>query len=239
MRSSLLPTALALCALATAATAQPAPPLPPPFPAAASAADAPALLAFYPAAARAQGLAGEATLACRRSPHGALVGCTLTTESPQGAGFGAAALALAAKSADNPSVYYGPQAQTTAFPITFRFTPSAPYVTPDVFSSAWGRPTIIVNPILLEAPTAKDMARFYPRAALRQRLGGRAVIQCVVGVDGALGQCTVTSEDPPDLGFGDAALNMAPSFRFRPMTRDGRPVGSGKINIPIRFVPLP
>src|ERR1022692_4290605 len=56
-----------------------------------------AMLAFYPAAARAAGLEGAAVIHCVRNEHLALKGCALVSETPAGHGFGAAALAMAAR----------------------------------------------------------------------------------------------------------------------------------------------
>jgi protein TonB len=59
-------------------------------------------------------------------------------------------------------------------------------------------------------------------------------LHCVVSAQGTL-SCSIASEDPPDQGFGDAAMKMAHIFKMRPQTRDGVPVAGGTINIPIRF----
>jgi protein TonB len=64
---------------------------------------------------------------------------------------------------------------------------------------------------------------------------GRASISCTVDARGTLQACSVTSEDPPDQGFGDAAMRMSKLFKMRPMTKDGSPVDGGKITIPIAF----
>ena len=53
---------------------------------------------------------------------------------------------------------------------------------------------------------------------------------------GTLEGCSVTSEDPADMGFGDAALKMSKLFKMRPMSRDGQPVDGGTVRIPLRFV---
>jgi protein TonB len=65
---------------------------------------------------------------------------------------------------------------------------------------------------------------------------GRAVITCTVTAQGSLTGCQVASEDPPDFGFGQAALKMAHLFKMRPQTADGQPVGGAQVSVPIRFV---
>jgi len=97
------------------------------------------------------------------------------------------------------------------------------------------RPSVITQPDWLAKPTGADMSRFYPPAAAASRIEGRAVLHCRVAATGELTDCAVTGEDPPGAGFAQAALDLAPLFRMRPMTRDGVPVSGGRINIPIRF----
>jgi TonB family protein len=221
-------TALFVVIAAASAAADPGPP--PTAPA------ADRLLAYYPPAARAAGVSGEATLGCGRDQHGALINCTLTSESPPGYGLGAAALALAAASVGSPVGHYGEAAAHLALPTTFHFTADPPAITPDVFSPRFGVPTIITRPQWAKVSNSISFARFYPKAAARARIHGHVDLACVVQLDGAA-DCLVTSEDPPGLGFGDAALKISRLFRFIPMQRDGVPVAGGRINIPINFAP--
>lgn len=83
-------------------------------------------------------------------------------------------------------------------------------------------------------PSPELMQEFYPVAAELVRLPGRAVLTCEVSLEGKAEACVVTSEAPAGLGFGAAALNLAPAFRFKPARIDGKP-GRGKLSIPIRF----
>lgn len=53
------------------------------------------LARLYPAAAKAAGLPGRATLQCAVTAAGTLTRCSVASEAPEGAGFGAATLALA------------------------------------------------------------------------------------------------------------------------------------------------
>jgi protein TonB len=97
------------------------------------------------------------------------------------------------------------------------------------------RPSVITNPDWLRRPSAEDLERYYPERASRMNLEGRASISCTVHARGTLEGCSVASESPDDAGFGDAAIRMSRLFKMRPMTRDGSPVGGGRITIPISF----
>ena len=79
------------------------------------------------------------------------------------------------------------------------------------------------------------MARYYPDRAQRLDCSGRATISCVVRANGTVANCSVVSEDPPDMGFGDAAVRLSKLFRMRPQTKDGTPVEGGTVRIPIAF----
>lgn len=94
---------------------------------------------------------------------------------------------------------------------------------------------VIANPDWIERPSGADLVRFYPAEAARTKTPGEAVMQCRVETSGGLAGCTVLREAPEGAGFGEAALQMAPLLRMRPMTRDGTPVAGGVVRIPIAF----
>src|SRR5262249_18076189 len=66
---------------------------------------------------------------------------------------------------------------------------------------------------------------------------GRVVLSCRVDDEGGLVDCATDEESPAGEGFADAALKMAPIFRMKPLTIDGRPVAGGSVQIPIVFRP--
>ena len=76
----------------------------------------------YPKEALRQRLEGRATIACEAAADGSLTNCVVAAETPQGAGFGAAALALApkfrmaAQAADGAPV----QGARVRIPVSFR-----------------------------------------------------------------------------------------------------------------------
>jgi TonB family protein len=106
--------------------------------------------------------------------------------------------------------------------------------------AAAAHPAAIIQPDWMAKPDADDLARNYPRVAAALGLGGRAVLSCEVDGQGVLTACNIPQEEPHGLGFGQAALDLAPAFRMRPMTRDGQPVAGGSVRIPIAFrLPTP
>lgn len=94
---------------------------------------------------------------------------------------------------------------------------------------------VIANPDWVRRPTNEELLWVTPTLAARKGKDGRAVIKCTVNVEGALYDCKVVNEDPPDLGFGPAALALAPLFRMRPALLDGKPVAGGTVRIPINW----
>jgi len=87
--------------------------------------------------------------------------------------------------------------------------------------------------VWLSRPSGMDMARATPAAADRGTVG-KIILFCHVLEDGRL-SCSVEHESPPGLGFGAAALKVAPKFRLAPKTTEGEAVAGGTIRIPIRF----
>lgn len=86
-------------------------------------------------------------------------------------------------------------------------------------------------------PTQAQLLGVWPREALRRGQDGKALIACKVSVQGALHDCAVVSEDPPNTGFGGAALALTPQFLMTPFTCDGKPFESD-VRIPIHFTGL-
>jgi len=81
--------------------------------------------------------------------------------------------------------------------------------------------TTVTNPTWVERP--RDLARYYPRRAMRMNMEGLVTLNCRVGADGLL-DCVVVSETPPDWEFGEAALRIAGEHRMVPAMRNGQAV---------------
>jgi protein TonB len=96
---------------------------------------------------------------------------------------------------------------------------------------------VISNPDWVRVPNGDELQEYYPPRALELSKGGRVSMTCTVTEKGTVTDCAVNSEDPSDMGFGQAALRMKSLFKMRPKTADGQAVGGAKVNIPIRFTP--
>jgi len=94
---------------------------------------------------------------------------------------------------------------------------------------------VIEKPDWVAIPTGDDVTRVWPVEATRLGVGGAAILDCVVTADGHLSDCKVVKESPDNLGFGAAALALAPQFAMKPTTADGRSAAGASVVIPIKF----
>jgi TonB family protein len=174
----------------------------------------------YPAQALKTRATGSAIIDCDVQLDGSLSRCVVESEEPNGLGFGEAAVKMSAN---------------------FRMTAGAPD-----FRGARPRVRVPVsfNPgdagggsgTWVRQPSTEELAAAYPVVARNKKIEGWATLACEVKSDGALSGCVVGSEEPEGMGFGEAALGLAPSFLMPPGTPDAfgkRPA----VSVPLHFVP--
>lgn len=105
--------------------------------------------------------------------------------------------------------------------------------------AAWAAATpaagLIAAPVWLQRPTGEDIQRVWPKGAEGQP--GRATMTCRVDGGGRLERCKVVSQFPEAGGFGQAVLDLAPSFRMADRDPDGASVQGREVRIPVRFSP--
>ena len=183
-----------------------------------------AVAAAYPKKARANNVAGRATLNCNFSKDGHITSCNTVAEEPRGQGFADAAKLLAKQFRAFPTTSTGATLAGAGvqLPVTFDLA-MLTGATPVIGKAQWAG-----------LPSAEDT-----RAAFAKVETGhgtvRVVLACVVQQGGGVSDCKVTREEPAGIGVGPAALALTPRFRLSTWTNEGMPTVGGTINIPLRY----
>jgi len=199
------------------------------------------LLAVWPREALAQGRSGRAVIHCKVSVQGVLFACTVASEEPKGADFGAAAIALTPQFLMKPAIKDGrPVVAEISLPIEFRMPHAPPgSLLHSRMNSGVGflADTVLSNIRWAAAPTYDDVVAAYPRKAAEAGVGGRATLDCRFGADGWIKGCLVIDEAPRGKGFGKAAQSMARLFRGPAVWADGKTTNGSHVQIPVGFDP--
>jgi protein TonB len=96
-------------------------------------------------------------------------------------------------------------------------------------------PNVVTDPQWAKKPTDAEIQALFPAEAKRMQVNGQAVLQCVIQQEGGLRPCSVVSETPAKMGFGDAALKAAPMFQVATATKDSRAVRGASVTFPVVF----
>lgn len=189
---------------------------------------------LFPAKASAAGLStGRVTLDCVADQGGRMTDCHVTSETPGALGFGEAALKLATTMAIAPR---GSDDQPVeGAHVRFAVRINKPDGTPT--EGPPSVPRIINDPIWRRTPNDAERHAAFPEAATYQEVNGRVDLRCLVQGDGHLTDCTVLLETPPEFGFGQAALKVAPKYQIAPQAADGAPTAGGLVRFTLEFHP--
>lgn len=183
------------------------------------------VLAAYPAKAREQRVGGIVTLDCRVGTDGRLSNCNELREEPKGLGFDRAAKSLAPKFLGPTKNKDGAELGRYRTSVTFTFAPPPLEGPPTIGKPKW-----------TALPTVEDFESALPAKAKAAGVyKARVALSCTVGARGRADGCKVVSEDPPSLGWGEAALALAPGFGLNLWTEEGLPTVGGTVRIPVRF----
>ena len=181
--------------------------------------------AAYPKEAVGKVGSGHVVLRCDLGQSGRLEDCQTVSETPKGYGFAWAAKGVAKdfRVVDDPEIARQAGKLKIDVPLDFRDPTQA------------SPPVEVYDPVWLRTMPPEDAAKLFPAAAagLKQ---GRATLSCAVAHDGSLNTCSVDSEDPTGMGFGEAALKIAAVTAMNPWTAQGTPVEGARIRLPIRLV---
>jgi Ca-activated chloride channel family protein len=86
------------------------------------------------------------------------------------------------------------------------------------------------GPVLAGVDTVVEPERLvyvkpvYPEIARKANIRTKVILQAVVRKDGSVGDVQVLQSGQPGLGFQEEAINAVRQWRYKPATRDGKPV---------------
>jgi len=186
--------------------------------------------AAWPYEAARKGIGGKAVISCEVDIQGLLKNCGVVSETPEGSGFGQAALLLAPSFKMKPRRVNGKPAEggQVRIPISFEG--------PGDGQMMAGPPSLaIVDPIWATAPSFDDMAAAWPKVAGDIASGG-AFLRCSVSKAGKLDNCATYNELPRDNGFGAAAKSLASKFTLKLDPNSQRGSRPPFVNVAFRFL---
>ena len=191
------------------------------------------VLGVFPRDAWVNNVSGKAVLSCRVSEQGALFGCAVESETPEGAGFGLAALALTPQFLMKPARQNGkPVVSTVRIPINFRMPASSGR---RLLDHNYPTRQALSNVSWTSAPSYSEVAAAYPQEAREKLSEGRATLTCRFQAQGRFSACQTTVEEPKGLGFAAAARRLSESFIGPSVLADGRKTEGIWTMIPFTF----
>jgi TonB family protein len=200
---------------------------------------------------------GHVVLRCNVDRYGLAETCEVAQESPEGKGFGEAALELRPTLKLKPAL--GPDGPIDAvMNIAIAFNaPDPQFIVLDTPGGQvancgqlnppcpeWhvvGNPlpirpeTMLNNPVWTKTASFEELMSAYPAKA--GSVDGYVVTHCHVEAGGDLSGCRVIKEDPEKRGFRDGALALAAKFKVSPEWTKAPRNADLWVDIPFRFSP--
>lgn len=168
------------------------------------------------------GAADRVTMVCRLNDTGTLRAC-----SPERSGASSAAVRAAEALIPHFRADVNSLAVESLAPLRVRIAFRAP--------DAAG-PGTIDKPAWTQAlPVGLKQKVFPAKAADAGVASGRAVLECVANGSGAMTDCQVKSEEPPNMDFGPAAVRVAGAMVMSAWTDDGLPAEGSHVTFAIRL----
>jgi TonB family protein len=180
------------------------------------------LMAVYPRKAAQQGASGKATIKCVVSIDGLLRSCTVISESPQGEGFGGAALALSSTFLMKPEMRNGAPVDGAVITIPINFqtesgVPTGPSTGSHIDDSNSRNVTILRAPVWDKTPAIPDIQTEIDKKVGDKFADGKVVLQCLVAKkSGRISNCTVASASPGMAQFQGVARSLTSKFQADP-----------------------
>jgi TonB family protein len=192
------------------------------------------LVVVWPGTAYTARLNGRVMLRCKVDTHGLAEWCDVTSEHPENKGFGKAALEM--RPTFKLPIPMGPDGPINAWrniSVTFKAPDTTLTMASALANGTRGggnalkmrQVTMLNFPVWARAANFDDLIAAYP--AKGGGAEGYAVDHCHVLHTGFLTECQTIKEEPEKLGFGKAALSLAPKFQVDPTlaaTRHSTPV---------------
>lgn len=195
------------------------------------------LMSVWPTEALRRGIGGKAEISCIVTVQGTLRACSVVSESPQGAGFGGAAVTLSRQFLMRPAVKDGVPAETSVnIPINFpKPTPETGSYLPPRFDPPLKRNRIYSRIPWKLAPSREDMLAAYPAKARAAKVDGKASLDCRLNKTGGISGCDVLSEAPEGYGFGAAAKSLKDRFSGPLVDSTGETLASARVTLTFAF----
>lgn len=176
------------------------------------------------------GKKGKAIISCEVSVQGTLLDCLVISETPEGSGFGGAALALSPQLLMKPATRNGTPIPGGQVRIPVNFDWPAGYRSPGMLTKP-----VATNVVWEAAPTYAQVVAAYPAKARAAGVGGNATLGCTFKTEGRLTSCSVLGQTPAGMGFGEAARSLAQFFIGPALRTDGESSKGVAVQIPVTF----